>query len=123
MKAAAAAQPVDPTQDAEQIPGFFKILKKGDKSGSRSLPEQLKKPFFLHRQRGQERGREELGLVGMGDAQLAEFRVAGNQVQLVARNTNYFAAEGSPQAQFVSEDFADSLIASAPLVAGKSARW
>lgn len=119
MKAAAAAQPVDPTQDAEQIPGFFKILKKGDKVWLSITPEQLKKPFFFTANVAKSVGEKNLVGSEMGDAQLAEFRVAGNQVQLVARNTNYFAAEGSPQAQFVSEDFADSLIASAPLVAGK----
>lgn len=119
IKAAAAAQPVDPTQDAEAIPGFFKILKKGDKVWLSLTPKQLKKPFFFTANVSKSVGEKSLVGSEMGDAQLAEFRLAGNQVQLVAKNTSYFAADGTPQAQFVAEDFADSLIASAPQVPGK----
>ncbi|MBS2036365.1 zinc-dependent metalloprotease [bacterium] len=121
MKAAAAAQPVDPTQDAQEIPGFFKILKKNDKVWFAINPEQLKKPFFFSANVAQSLG--EKGLVGseMADSQLAEFRLAGNQVQLVAKNTSFFADAGTPQEQFVKEGFADSLLASAPVVASKRA--
>lgn len=118
-KAAAAAQPADPTQDAEQIPGFFKILKKGDKVWLSLQPEQLKKPFFFSANVSKSLGEKHLVGSELGDSQLAEFRVAGNQVQLVAKNTSYFAQPGTPQEQFVAEDFSDSLIASAPLVGGK----
>jgi hypothetical protein len=120
-KAAAAAQPADPLQDAEQIPGFIKIYKKGDKVWLGLTPEQLKKPFFFSANVAKGLGEKYLTGSELGDSQLAEFRLAGNQVQLVAKNTTYFAEEGTPQAEFVKEGFSDSLIASAPMLAGKRA--
>jgi hypothetical protein len=119
VKAPAAAEPLDPSAGAEAIPGFFKVLKKGEKVYLSLTPEQLKKPFFFSSNVSKSIGEKRLVGSEMGDSQLAEFRVVGNQVQLVAKNTSYFAESGSAQEQFVSEDFADSLISSAPLVAGK----
>ena len=49
----------------------------------------------------------------MGGAALVVFKKIGPQVQLIATNTEFFAKPGSPQAQFVSEAFSDSLMASA----------
>ncbi len=113
--AAAAAPSTDPTSGAEEIPGMFKVLRKGDKVWFSIAPDQLNKPFFFSS--NVSKGVGEKGLTGssMGFSQLAEFRRAGNQVQLVAINTDYFAEEGTPQAKFVDEGFADSLIASAPV--------
>ncbi len=58
------------------------------------------------------------GLYGsqMGSSKLVEFRKIGNQIQLIAKNTQFFAKEGTPQAQFVSESFSDSLMSSAAVV-------
>jgi hypothetical protein len=114
----AAASSTDPVQGAEEIPGLFKVLRKGDKVWFSIAPDQLGKPFFFSSNVSKSVG--EKGLVGseLGNSQLAEFRRAGNQIQLVAKNTENFAEEGTPQAQFVAEGFADSLIASAPLVPG-----
>jgi len=53
----------------------------------------------------------------MGGSYAVMFRKLGNQVQMIAKNTEFFAQEGSPQAQFVSESFSDSLLGSAPVVA------
>jgi hypothetical protein len=52
----------------------------------------------------------------MGGSKLVEFRKIGNQIQLIAKNTQFFAKEGTPQAQFVSESFSDSLMSSAAVV-------
>ena len=52
----------------------------------------------------------------MGGSKLVEFQKIGNQVQLIAKNTQFFAKEGTPQAQFVAESFSDSLMGSAALV-------
>ena len=111
--------PADPTAGAEELPGLFKVLRKDDKVWFSIAPEQLNKPFFFSSNVSKSLG--EKGLVGseMGSAQLAEFRKTGNQIQLVAKNTENFATPGTPQAQFVSEDYADSLIASAPVLAAK----
>jgi hypothetical protein len=52
----------------------------------------------------------------MGSSRLVEFKKIGNQIQLIAKNTQFFAKEGTPQAQFVSESFSDSLLASAAVL-------
>lgn len=119
VKAAAAPQAPDPTAGAQEVPGFIKVLRKDDKVWLQLSPEQLKKPFFFSA--NVSKGLGEKGLTGseLGDSQLAEFRVINNQLQLVAKNTSFFADPGTPQEQFVKEDFADSLLASAPLVGGK----
>jgi len=52
----------------------------------------------------------------MGSSRLVEFKKIGNQIQLIAKNTQFFAQEGTPQAQFVSESFSDSLMASAAVL-------
>ena len=48
-----------------------------------------------------------------GKPQLVEFRRINNQVQLIARNTEFVAAEGSPQARAVRAAYSPSLIGSA----------
>lgn len=103
---------------AEEIPGLFKVLRKGDKVWLSLSPDQLNKPFFFSSNVSKSVG--ERGLVGsqMGESQLAEFRQAGNQLQLVAIHTENFAEPGSPQERFVEEGYSDSLLASAPLAPG-----
>ncbi len=48
-----------------------------------------------------------------GKPQLVEFRRINNQVQLIARNSEFVAAEGSPQARAVRAAYSPSLIGSA----------
>lgn len=122
VKAAAPTPPANPTQGAEEIPGFLKILKKGDKAYLSLNPEQFNKPFFFSINTVKSLGEGDLVGSEMGRSQLAEFRKLGNQIQLVALNTQHFAADGTPQAQFVKEDFAESLIASTPLVPADASR-
>src|SRR5258706_14448154 len=45
---------------------------------------------------------------------IAEWKKIGPQVQLIAKNTQFFSAEGTPQARFVEQSFSDSLLASPP---------
>ncbi len=101
-------------KDATATPGFFTLHRKDDKTWIEIGPEQFEEPFFFTWNIPSSVG--EKGLYGsqMGGARLAIFRRIGNQIQLIAKNARYFAAEGSPQARFVSESFSDSLIASAP---------
>ncbi|MEI6738306.1 MAG: zinc-dependent metalloprotease, partial [Pseudomonadota bacterium] len=47
---------------------------------------------------------------------MAVFHKIGNHVQLIAKNTEFYAKEGTPQAQFVAESFSDSLLSSAAAV-------
>jgi hypothetical protein len=76
----------------------------------------LNQPFFFSYNIPRSVG--ERGLYGsqMGGSKLVEFRKIGNQIQLIAKNTQFFAKEGTPQAQFVSESFSDSLMSSAAVV-------
>ena len=107
----------DVLKDATAIPGFFTLHQKDEKVWIEILPDQFDKPFFFSYNIPRSIG--ERGLYGsqMGGSELAVFRKIGNQVQLIARNTEFFAPEGTPQARFVSESFSDSLLASAAVAA------
>ena len=106
----------DILKDAKSTPGFFTLHQKDEKVWLEILPSQLGKPFFFSYNIPRSVG--ERGLYGsqMGGSKLVEFHKVGNQVQLIAKNTEFFAKEGTPQAQFVSESFSDSLMSSAALV-------
>ncbi len=115
--AAAAPRPFkDVIKDAKEVPGFFTVYQKDEKVWLAIKPEQFGKPFFFSYNIPQSVG--ERGLYGsqMGGAQMGVFRKNGQQVQLIAVNTEFFAKAGTPQAQFVAEAFSDSLLASAPAV-------
>ncbi|MCM2327498.1 MAG: zinc-dependent metalloprotease [Lysobacter sp.] len=132
--AAPAAAPVPPGQPkpykevlkgAKAIPGYFTLHQKDEKVWIEIKPDQLDKPFFFSANVPRSIG--ERGLYGSqmagpwlapgGDNQVAVWKKVGNQVQLIAKNTRFFAKDGTPQARFVEESFSDSLIASAPLAA------
>ena len=119
--AAAASLPAAPgalrpmkdiLKDAKSTPGFFTLHQKDDKVWLEILPSQLDKPFFFSYNIPRSIG--ERGLYGsqMGGSKLVEFTKIGNQIQLIAKNTQFFAKAGTPQAQFVSESFSDSLMSS-----------
>ena len=116
----AAAPPPRPysaiVKDAKEIAGFFTIYEKDEKVWLAIKPEQFDKPFFFTYNIPQSIG--ERGLYGsqMGGAELVVFKKIGSQVQLLAKNAEFFAKPGTPQAQFVSEAFSDSLMASAAAV-------
>ena len=106
----------DILKDAKSSPGFFTLHLKDEKVWLEILPSQLNHPFFFSYNVPRSVG--ERGLYGsqMGGSKLVEFRKIGNQIQLIAKNTQFFAKEGTPQAQFVSESFSDSLMSSTPMV-------
>jgi len=106
----------DILKDAKPSPGFFTLHQKDEKIWLEILPSQMGKPFFFSYNVPRSIG--ERGLYGsqMGSSKLVEFQKVGNQVQLIAKNTQFFAKEGTPQAQFVSESFSDSLMSSTTMV-------
>ena len=100
-------------KEAREIPGFFTLYEKDEKVWLAIAPDQFDQPFsFVY---NIPRSIGERGLYGsmMGDSHQVVFRKIGNQIQLVAKNTSFFAQPGTPQAQFVAESFSDSLLASA----------
>ena len=115
--AAPAPRPFkDIIKDAKLTPGFFNTYQKDEKVWLAIRPEQFDKPFFFTFNIPQSVG--ERGLYGsqMGGAELAVFKKIGNQIQLIAKNAEYYATPGTPQAKFVSEGFSDSLLSSAAAV-------
>jgi hypothetical protein len=106
----------DILKDATSSPGFFTLHQKDEKIWLEILPSQMGKPFFFSYNVPRSIG--ERGLYGsqMGSSKLVEFQKVGNQVQLIAKNTQFFAKEGTPQAQFVAESFSDSLMSSTAMV-------
>ncbi len=122
--APAAAKPATPpgtpapfetvVKGATETPGFFPLHRKDEKAWIAIRPEQFERPFFFTWNIPESVGERGLYSSQMGGARLAVFRKVGNTIQLIAKNAQYFAAEGTPQAQFVAQSFSDSLIASAP---------
>ena len=106
----------DVLKDAVAQPGHFTLHRKDDKVWIELRPAQFDEPFFFSFNIARSLG--ERGLYGnqMGRSHVAFFRRSGERVQLVARNEEFFAARGTPQARFVEASFTDSLIASAPVV-------
>lgn len=100
-------------KDAKEMKGFFNLYQKDEKVWIEIKPDQINKPFFFSYNIPNSVG--ERGLYGsqMGGSHMAVFKKIGNQVQLIARNTRYTAAPGTPQADAVAQAFSDSLLGSA----------
>lgn len=120
LPAATPASPLKPfkeiIKEAKELKGFFTLYQKDEKVWIAIRPEQLEQPFFFSYNIPNSIG--ERGLYGsqMGGGYQAVFKKIGNQVQLIAKNTAFYATPGTPQAQAVAQAFSDSLIASAPVL-------
>ena len=111
-------------KDSKEVAGLFKLHQKDEKIWIEIAPDQFDKPFFFSMNIPKSVG--ERGLYGgqmagpwnsvSPGSHIVEWRKIGNQVQLIAKNSEFFAAEGTPQARFVEQSFSDSLLASAPTV-------
>ncbi|HSI61343.1 MAG TPA: zinc-dependent metalloprotease [Ideonella sp.] len=107
-------------KDARRIDGLLALWQKDDKVWIELRPEDLNRPFFLSPKIAQ--GIGESGLFGgtvvgrwqaWGRPQIVEFRKVYNQVRLIARNEEFVAASGTPEARAVDAAFSDSLLGSA----------
>lgn len=101
-------------KDAKREDGFVPIWRKDEKVWLELTPERLGKPFLLSVNVKNAVGERGLYAGAMGPAWLAQFRKVGNQIQLVALQTE-FRADGDPGNKVVvRESFSDSLVGSGP---------
>lgn len=101
-------------KEAKEEVGFFTLWRKDDKVWIELKPEQLGKPFFFSTNLRKGIGENGLYAGMMGGSDLVAFRLVGQQVQLVALNTDFVATQGTPMARAVADSFSESLLASAP---------
>ncbi len=121
--AAAAARPdasagkpfKDVIKDAKEMKGFFTLYQKDEKVWIEIKPEQLEKPFFFSVNIPHGVGERRLYGSQMGGSHIVMWKKIGNQVQLIAKNTEFTAKPGTPTAIAVSQAFSDSLLASGPV--------
>jgi hypothetical protein len=97
--ATAAGQPrpfAEVIKDARRSEGFFTVWQKDEKVWIEIVPAQLDKPFHLSTVLT--KGLAQLPFVPglLADYNVASFRRIGNHVQLLALNTGFRAADGSP---------------------------
>ena len=125
---ASAATPPAPGQppafatvikDAKKIEGALTLWQKDDKVWIELMPGDFGKPMLFAPKIAQ--GIGESGLFGgtmigpygrYGRQQLVEFRRVYNQVQLLARNTEFRAPDGTPEGRAVQAGFSPSLLGS-----------
>lgn len=99
-------------KDAKRIEGLFTLWQKDDKVWLELDPADLDKPFFLSpkARTGIGEGRFYGGL--MADEVVVEFHRVHNQLQLLARNTEFVAKADTPTGRAVQAAFSPSLLAS-----------
>jgi hypothetical protein len=114
--AAAAASQQKPfaevVKEAKEQTGLFNVYTKEDKVWLEIKPEQFDRPFFLHINRTHGIGQREPFVSPMLKSYIVEFHRLGNLVQMLAKNTQFFASEGTPLARAVRESTSDSLLGS-----------
>ena len=108
-------------KDASASPGLLAVWRKDEKTWLELAPDDFGRPLFLSPKIAT--GIGERGFFGglmastwglaVGQPQAVEFRRVNNQIQLLAVNTAYAAAAGTPQAHAVRAAFSPSLLASA----------
>lgn len=104
-------------KDATRSDGFLALWTKDDKTWLEIPAERLDQPFFLGGSLVSGLG-ERFFLPGlMGREQIVVLRRVGRSVQLVARNLDVRAADGTPLQRAVRESYSDSLLAAAALAA------
>jgi hypothetical protein len=103
---------------AKQHPGFFNLYQKEEKVWIELRPDQFDRPLFMSV--NMPNGLGERGVYGsqMGFSRVVTFHRIGNLVQMIAKNTQFKAIGGTPEAKVVAQGFSDSLVAIAPVSSG-----
>nr|WP_315238854.1 zinc-dependent metalloprotease [uncultured Albidiferax sp.] len=102
-------------QGTQRSIGLFPVYQRDERFWLELGPDDFGKPFFLSPKMAN--GIGEGGLFGgrMLSPRLVEFRHVHNLVQLVARNTDFVAPPGTPEARAVAAAYAPSLLGSTPV--------
>src|SRR5450755_1474378 len=104
----------DVTKDTKELPGFFTLYSKDEKVWLEIKPEQFDQPFFLQINRTTGIGDRDPSRSPMLRSYIVEFHRLGTLVQLIAKNSQFFAAAGTPLARAVRESTSDSLLSAVP---------
>jgi len=102
-------------KDAKKIDGLVTLYQKDEKVWLELRPEDFGKPFFLSPKLATGIGEAMVFGGLMDDERVIEFRRVHNQVQMIARNTEFTAKEGTPEGRSVAAAFSPSLLASTPV--------
>jgi hypothetical protein len=116
--AAVAAQQkpfAEVVKEAKEQPGFFNVYSKDEKVWLEIQPQQMDHPFFLEVNRTQGIGERDPFTSPMLRSYIVEFHRLGNLVQLIAKNTQFMANEGTPLERAVRESTSDSLLGAVPV--------
>ncbi len=102
----------DVIKDARQIDGLFTLWQKDDKVWLELKPGDLNQPLFLSPKYKTGIGEAQFFGGLMSGEVVIEFRRVHNQLQMLARNTDFVAQAGTPAARSVEAAFSPSLLAS-----------
>jgi Met-zincin/Domain of unknown function (DUF5117) len=102
-------------KDAKKIDGLFTLYQREERAWIELRPEDFGKPFFLSPKLVTGIGEARLFGGSMESPQVIEFRRVHNQIQMIARNTRFFAKAGTPEGRAVAAAFSPSLLSSAPV--------
>ncbi|MYM29976.1 DUF5117 domain-containing protein [Duganella sp. CY15W] len=108
----------DMVRGAAHLPGFLSLYQKEEKVWIELRPDQFDRPLFMSV--NMPNGIGERGIYGsqMGLSQVVVFHRIGNLVQMIAKNVEFGAKGGTPQAMAVQQAYSDSLLAIAPVASG-----
>jgi len=111
----------DVSKDAKRSDGFIPVWRKDEKVWLEVAPAMLNKPLLFSINIAQSVG--ERGLYGsqMGPDWMVEFRRVGNQLQMIALQTEFRGQRDPASARAVAEGFSESLIASSPVASAEHA--
>jgi hypothetical protein len=101
---------------AKESKGFFTLHQKDEKVWLEIKPDQFDKPFFFSVNVTNGVGQAWLNGSWMWGSNIGVFHRVGNHVQLIAKNAQYTAASGTPQAMAVEQGFSDSLLATSTVL-------
>jgi hypothetical protein len=115
-KAPPAPSPLRPfaevIKDAKRIDGLFTLWQKDDKVWLELKPSDLNQPFFLSPKLKTGIGESRFYGGLMGEEFVIEFRRVHNQLQMLAKNTEFVAKADTPTGRAVDAAFSPSLLAS-----------